>query len=385
VKDLFAHALAEYESGRLGQASASLAGLLERQPHHVPALILSGIVAGQRLELDAALRAFDRALAVQPDNPRAHFNKANILLLRGEWDRGWRHYERRLELAEIAPAWPDAPAPPLWLGAEPLNGKRILLRCEQGLGDTLQFCRYVKSIAAMGAHVILEAQRPLVSLLADLEGLGQIVTQGRRLPECDFYCPLMSLPLACKTTVDNVPEPQPYLTSDAAKRAEWRARLGEANGPRVGLVWRGTAARANDDWRSLPLQSLLPHLPAEFSYVSLQKHLHPADAAVLKAHPGIANYADQLHDFSDTAALCDCVDIIVSIDTSVAHLSAALGRPTWILLPFSPAWRWLLEREDSPWYLSARLFRQTAPQEWLGVFASVAEQLRTLTTIAPPR
>jgi len=130
---------------------------------------------------------------------------------------------------------------------------------------------------------------------------------------------------------------------------------------------------------------LLPHLPAEFSYVSLQKHLHPADAAVLKAHPGIANYADQLQDFSDTAALCDCMDIIVSIDTSVAHLSAALGRPTWILLPFSPAWRWLLEREDSPWYLSARLFRQTAPQEWLGVFDSVAEQLRTLTTIAPPR
>lgn len=376
MKDLFASALADYDSGQLETSGAILHELLAAQPQHVPALILSGIIAGQRLELDAALRAFDGALAIQPDNPRAHFNKANILLLRGEWDQGWRHYEWRLQLAEIAPQWLDASAPPRWRGEEPLNGKRLLLRCEQGLGDTLQFCRYVNMIAALGAHVILEVQRPLVSLLADLDGLGQIVTQGRRLPDCDYYCPLMSVPLAFKTTVTSVPQPQAYLAGDAAKVAEWRVRLGKSARPRVGLVWRGTAARANDDRRSLPLASLLPYLPQGIDYVSLQKHLDPIDVTILDGNARIANYADQLHDFSDTAALCACMDLVVSIDTSVAHLSAALGKPTWILLPFSPAWRWLLDRDDSPWYRSARLLRQVAPQEWSGVLERLAAQLQ---------
>jgi len=376
VELLFADALAEYESGRFDRAWAILQEVLATQPRHVPALILLGIIAGQWCKLDTALQAFDRALEIHPDNPRAHFNKANILLLRGEWERGWPHYEYRRQLADLAMTWPDAPAPPLWLGAEPLSGKRILLRCEQGLGDTLQFCRYVTAIAAKGAHVILEAQRPLVSLLADLEGLGQIVTQGSRLPACDYYCPLLSLPFACKTTPASIPQPQPYLAADQAKIAEWRRQLGTNSKPRVGLVWRGTAARANDDLRSMPLESLLLHLPEENQYVSLQKQLDSKELEILARNPRIANYADQLHDFSDTAALCACMDLVVSIDTSVAHLSAALGKPTWILLPFSPAWRWLLDRDDSPWYRSARLLRQVAPQEWSGVLERLAAQLQ---------
>jgi len=226
--------------------------------------------------------------------------------------------------------------------------------------------------------VILEVQRPLVSLLADLEGLGQIVTQGRPLPQCDYHCPLMSLPLACKTTVESVPQPHAYLAADAAKVAEWQERLGETVGPRVGLVWRGTAVRAYDDRRSMPLAALLAHLPPEFCYVSLQKHVAPEDLQVLSADERVANFADQLHDFSDTAALCQCMDAVVTIDTSVAHLSAALGKPTLILLPFSPGWRWLLDRDDSPWYRSVRLIRQATPQDWVGVLERVVQLLRKL-------
>jgi hypothetical protein len=376
TRDAFSAALACYERGQLQQCRALLADLLAAHPRHVRALNLSGIVAGQRGDLDAALDSFDRVLALQPDNAHAHFNKANILLLRGDWNAGWPHYEWRWHLAEFARPAGSMPVRPLWLGAESLQGKTILLRCEQGLGDTLQFCRYVRLLAERGAHVILEAQRPLVSLLADLDGLGQILTQGSPLPECDFHCPLLSLPFAFNTTTASVPQPQAYLAGDAAKVAEWRARLGAASVPRVGLVWRGTAVRANDDRRSVPLQMLLGHLPRRFEYVSLQKHVDALDAAVLREDPRVASFADQLHDFSDTAALCQCMDIVVSIDTSVAHLSAALGKPTLVLLQYSPAWRWLLDRDDSPWYRCVRLIRQPQPDEWSAVCAHLGRQLQ---------
>jgi hypothetical protein len=188
----------------------------------------------------------------------------------------------------------------------------------------------------------------------------------------------MSLPLALKTRPDCIPQPEGYLVADAAKVAEWRARLGAASRRRIGIVWRGTAVRANDGLRSAPLESLLSHLPREHQYVSLQKDLGDEDVRTLRANPWIASYADLLHDFSDTAALCECMDIVVSIDTSVAHLSAALGKRTLILLQFSPGWRWLLDREDSPWYRSARLLRQAAPQIWTGVFERLGQQLRDL-------
>jgi hypothetical protein len=382
----FSEALLCYERGQLWQACAGLDAVIREDPRHVAAWILSGVIAGQRRELDAALRAFDRALAIDPQNASAHFNKANILLLRGEWERGWPHYEWRWRVPELAAERrSESDGPTLWLGAEGLAGKSILLRGEQGLGDTLQFCRYVKCVSGLGARVILEAQRPLVSLLADLEGVSQILTQGSRAPACDYYCPLMSLPLAFETTIENVPQSKPYLTSDTSKVAEWRARLGEAATPRVGLVWRGTARRAQDDRRSLPLQTLLAHLPRECQYICMQKELDAEEARILRAHPLISTCAEQLHDFSDTAALCECLDLVISIDTSVAHLSGALGKPTWILLQFSPAWRWLLDRDDSPWYDSARLFRQPAAGDWDAVCERVARELRTTLELERPR
>jgi tetratricopeptide (TPR) repeat protein len=360
-----------------------LHAVLAADPRHVPALILWGVIAGQYRELDEALHALDRALAIEPKNASAHFNKANILLLRGEWREGWRHYEWRFRIPELAAA-AAAPPAPLWLGAESLSGKTILLRCEQGLGDTLQFCRYVKLAADMGARVILEAQRPLVSLLADLEGVAQVITQGASpLPACDYYCPLLSLPLAFDTTVTSVPQSQAYLLSDAWKVAEWRAKLGETTRPRVGLVWSGTATRANEGRRSLPLETLLTRLPSGCRYISLQKHLRVEDAGIARAGGALETYGEELHDFSDTAALCDCMDLVVSIDTSVAHLGGALGKRTFILLQFSPAWRWLLEREDTPWYPSARLFRQPRVDDWPAVCEQLGREVSR--TLAIPR
>jgi hypothetical protein len=265
---------------------------------------------------------------------------------------------------------------PLWLGEEPLAGKTILLRGEQGFGDILQFCRYVIPLAQSGARVILEVPRPLVGLLADLEGVSHIVVAGSALPDFDYYCPLMSLPLAFSTRIDNVPCPNSYLAADAAKVAEWRGRLGEHDVPRVGLVWSGNAANTDDRYRSLRLETLYRCLPKNLRYVCLQKEVREEDARTLKNCPEIFSFAEEWHDFSDTAALCECMDVVVSVDTSVAHLSAALGKRTWILLPYCPAWRWLLDRNDSPWYTSVRLFRQTAGEDWADVCERIAALLR---------
>jgi hypothetical protein len=371
-EDEYTEALAAYEAGSLTQSGDRVQRLLRKSPTHVPALMLAGIVAAQRLELEAALESFDRVLAIEPDNPRARFNKAGVLLLQGNWAQGLPLYESRWRLAEFGSVRGAPSGRTLWHGCEPLAGKRILLRCEQGLGDTLQFCRYVPLLAERGASVVLEAQRPLVSLLADLPGITRIVCQGAPLPPCDYECSLMSLPLAFATTPASIPQPTAYLTSDPTKVAEWRARLGPASGLRIGLAWRGTATRAHDRRRSMSLQLLLEHLPREHRYVSLQKHLSADESRLLREQSWIVDHAGELHDFSDTAALCACLDLVISIDTSVAHVSAGLGRPTWILLHYSPGWRWLLDRDDSPWYRSAVLFRQAHMDDWSGLCARVA-------------
>ena len=372
----FDQALAAYQHGHAAQAGTLLEALLAGQPTHVPALILSGVIAGQSREPERALELFDQALAIQPQNAWAHCNKAYVLLSKGEWNRGWQHYEWRWKLDAAAAQDAGRFSRPLWLGREFVAGKTILVHGEQGFGDILQFCRYVKLLGQSGARVILEVPRPLVSLLADLEGVSQIVTAGNVLPDFDYHCPLMSLPLAFNTNVHSVPCPTAYLVSDAAKTAEWRRRLGEHGVPRVGLVWSGSVSNTDDRYRSLPLASLDRHLPRNFCYVSLQKHLREDDARTLEDIPDILNFAEELHDFSDTAALCACMDLVVSVDTSVAHLSAALGRRTWILLQFCPGWRWLLNRDDSPWYSSVTLFRQNTADDWAEVCGRVAGQLR---------
>jgi hypothetical protein len=256
-----------------------------------------------------------------------------------------------------------------------LSGRKILLYAEQGYGDTLQFCRYVPQIAALGAAVILEVQPPLVALLADLEGVAQIVAAGKPLPDFDYRCALMSLPHALQTTLETIPRTTPYLQSDVGRAKEWRSVLGERLGPRIGLAWSGSPIHDNDHNRSMALAPLLAALPAQFQYVSLQKDVRANDREALESSSNLENVARELHDFSDTAALCESLDLVISVDTSVVHLCGALGKPCWLMLPYHPDWRWLLERDDSPWYPSVRLYRQRWRGDWSGVLARVGADL----------
>lgn len=250
---------------------------------------------------------------------------------------------------------------PLWDGREPLAGKTLLLQAEQGLGDTLQFCRYASVAQQQGARVVLEAQPPLVPLLRSLQGASQVVARGDPLPAFDVHCPLMSLPVAFGTTLDSVPSAVPYLEAPAERVQAWRSRLGPAKAPRVGLAWSGSRTHRQDRERSLALERLLAALPPGLTYVSLQKEVRDTDRPAMQ---GLQDMGAELADFADTAALCEQLDLVISVDSSVAHLAGALGRETWLLLPFNADWRWLLRRADSPWYPGMRLLRQPVAGDW---------------------
>jgi hypothetical protein len=303
--------------------------------------------------------------------------------LAGEYARGWADYEWR---------WQDGNswivnekrnfAQPLWLGQEPLSGKTIFLQSEQGYGDTIQFCRYVKPVSDLGARVILEVQKPLSTLLQNLDGLAQLVVPGETLPAFDYYCPLMSLPLAMGTTLSNVPARVPYIAISDERRRLWRQKVGERRGLRVGLVWSGGFRPDQPElWsvnerRNVPLAKFAPlgHPSAEFYSLQLGQ---PAisELAESMAHrwdgPQVRDLTSEIHDFGDTAALIEQLDLVISVDTSTAHLAGALGKPVWILNRFDACWRWLLDRDDSPWYPTARLYRQDRPGDWDSVLERV--------------
>ncbi len=321
-----------------------------------------------------AVEAYERAVALNPDHASAHWNLADCRLLLGDFAFGWKEYEWRWKLMNRERTRRDF-SPPLWLGGQPLEGRTILLHSEMGLGDTLLFCRYAKEVAALGARVVLEAQPPLLPLLARLDGVTQALPKGAPLPAFDYHCPLMSLPLAFKTDLRNVPASVPYIRSDPARVAAWRAKLPSADKPRVGLVWGGSAALKNDR-RSMALSEMLPLVRDWAAWVSLQKEVRETDAALLQARADLIHFGDQLTDFGDTAALVELMDIVVTIDTSVANLAGAMGKAVWILLPWNPHdWRWMLDREDSPWYPTARLFRQSADGDWAGVVRRIDAEL----------
>lgn len=332
---------------------------------------------------DCALDAYGRAIEVDPLEKDAHFNQAICLLLTGDLARGFEKYEWRWQTGDLERQRPDF-AEPAWRGEQPLAGKRILLYCEQGLGDTLQFVRYVRQVGALGAHVILVVQPPLLELMKTLDGGGQLVADGSPLPPFDYHCPLLSLPLAFATRLETIPASPRYLAAEPAKVEAWQQLLGARRGLRVGLAWSGRPEHKNDENRSLALADFLSALPAGLDLVCLQKELRDSDRATLAARPDIRFFGERLADFSDTAALCENMDLVLSVDTSVAHLAAALGKPTWILLPFVPDWRWLLDRQDSPWYPSVRLFRQPTAGDWGAVLAEVRAALAGQTARPQP-
>jgi hypothetical protein len=225
-------------------------------------------------------------------------------------------------------------------------------------------------------------EKSLISLMQSIPNVDQVVAQGEAIPPFDVHCPLMSLPLAFKTSVETIPQtPMPYLYSNLQRLSQWKVQLGEKQQPRIGLAWSGNLKHRNDANRSLSLNELIAKLPQEFEYISLQNELRPADAQSLSQNPQIRHFGDQIHDFADTAALCELMDLVISVDTSVAHLAGALGKPVWILLPYCPDWRWLLERTDSPWYPTATLFRATQAGDWHS--ALIALQLAIVREFPP--
>jgi tetratricopeptide (TPR) repeat protein len=321
-----------------------------------------------------ALASFDRALALRPDDAELHLNRSSARLLAGDLEPGFEEYEWRWRTRWAAPWRRDFPEP-LWRGEEALAGRTIMLHAEQGLGDAIQFVRYVPLVAARGASIILEVQPSLTSLFAAIAGVSRVVSRGEHLPNFDWHCPLASLPLAFKTGLDTIPATIPYLSAPQDRLTAWRERL---RGParRVGLAWAGNPGFKGDQTRSIGLARLLPLLSTRgLEFLSLQKDLRESDRDILSGEPRLMHLGDAIRDFSDTAAILASVDLLISSDTAIVHLAGALGVPAWILLQYDADWRWLADRTDSPWYPTARLFRQPRLDDWEGVVKQVQAEL----------
>jgi tetratricopeptide (TPR) repeat protein len=398
------------DAGRLEEALSSYNQAIERKPDYAYAFCNRAVVQQSLGMLNEALVSYDQAIAVNPNDPLAHNNRALLLQLMYRWDealasydraiainpgfadahynrsitalflgdftRGWQDFEWRRQVAQRANIGaPREFRQPQWRGDQPIAGKRLLVYSEQGLGDTLQFCRYATLAAAQGATVTLEIQPSLVSLVKTLAGVAEVIAMGSPLPPFDYHCPLMSLPLAFKTTVDSIPAPGAYLHSNPEKVAAWRSVLGAASAPRVGLVWSGNPNNAIDPRRTITLAQWIPKLPQGLQYFRLQNDVRPADQVTLQANPQITSLGE-FPSFESTAALCECLDLVVCVDTSVAHLAGALGKRTWMLIPYVPDWRWMRDREDTPWYPNLKLYRQKVPGDWDEVLDRVASDLR---------
>jgi tetratricopeptide (TPR) repeat protein len=364
------------ELKRLEEALASYDRALALNPDCADALNNRGTVLLGLGRPQDALASYNRALALKPDHAMANLNESMCRLQMGDFEKGWSKFEWRwqYERSESKRNFTQ----PSWLGKEPLHGKTILLYAEQGFGDTIQFCRYARLVAARGANVVMEVQPLLKSLMAGLEGVGQTLAKGEQLPAFDYHCPLLSLPLAFATRLDTIPPETRYLSSDPTRVSKWQGKLGDKTLPRIGLVWSGSALNRNDHNRSILLADIVKLVSDQAQFVSLQKEVRTEDLPILDERKDIRHFGNELEDFADTAALIEHMDVVVTVDTSVAHLAGALGKRVWILLPFNPDWRWLRDRDDSPWYCTARLFRQPAYGDWDSVIQRVSRELQSL-------
>lgn len=371
--------------GKAQEALDCYMKVLSLRPDHAEALNNCGVALQALGRYDEALAAYHHAVELKPDYADAHYNESLCRLRMGDFERGWAEYEWRWQRKEFPSIRRDYLAP-LWIGKEDISGKTILLHSEQGLGDTIQFCRYAPLVSALGATVLMEVPATLRRLLATLEGVSQVTATGEPMPAFDYHCPLLSLPLALQTTMDSIPAHIPYLCAEPGAVKKWDARLRGIPGLRVGLVWAGSPrkghrkAAADDPLRSIPLAAFAPLRSVEgVRFFSVQKGEPSEQLAKLKsegwAGPVIADFSDELDDFSDTAAFTSCLDLVITCDTSVAHLAGAISKPVWVLSRFNGCWRWLVDRDDSPWYPTARLFRQPRFGDWASVVENVRDAL----------
>jgi tetratricopeptide (TPR) repeat protein len=328
-----------------------------------------GLALNEVKRFNEAMESSDRALALQQDYHQATWNRALLHLRTGQFDIGWRGYEARKYKRQ--PVENRRWGKPLWLGETDISGKTIMVAWEQGFGDAIQACRYIRLLESGGARVLFAPHKELQTLMRGLDANPHIVDLDTDIPEFDLHCPLMSLPLAFKTDIASIPSAS-YISADEQKVAAWKHRLGRKNKSRVGVVWRGKPIP--DKGRSIEFELFRRLFDPRFEFISLQKEVTDAERVLLD-RAGILHAGDAFTDFSDTAALCALMDLVISVDTSVAHLAGALGIPVWVLLTWVPDWRWLLDRDDSPWYPSMRLFRQKARGDWNSVLERVELEL----------
>ena len=339
--------------------------------------------------LDEAILSYEAAISLQPNNALANWNLSHTLLLKGDYARGWELYEWRWKYGENKKHRQHFEVP-FWQGVEKIDGRKILLYAEQGLGDTIQFFRYVKLLKQMGACVLLVVPKALVNLFKNSEDVDILTESGQALPEFDYYSPLISLPRAFSTNLTSIPAAGGYLQDDRRKVLFWKERLGCRSRLKVGVVWSGGFhQQQNNRWTTIERRNIslgvfangLKNITADF--FSLQKG-DPSESEIRNQeskhwpNSNFYNYADELSDFADTAALIENLDVVLTVDTSTAHLSAAMGKPTWILNRYDTCWRWLLDRDDSPWYESVKLYRQSADRLWEPVLKHVANDLMSL-------
>jgi len=360
--------------GQLDEAMAACRQAVALKPDLPDAHCNIGIVLHDQGQLDQAIAAYRRSIALNPNSPDAHFSLALALLAQGDFRQGWEEHEWRWESKRLGPRRDFAQ--PQWDGL-PLAGRTLLLHAEQGLGDTLQFIRYLPLAARCGGRVIVECQSELLRLLRTMAPDCEVVGRGQALPPFDVHCPLLSLPKVFGTTLGDVPNAVPYLGPDAVDAGIWRQLLdGPAQALKVGLVWAGSPGHKNDRNRSMNLTTLAPlgKVPG-IQFFSLQKGEPAAQARAMPAGLELIDWTHELKDFADTAALIANLDLVIAVDTAVAHLAGAMGKPVWVLLPFVPDWRWMQKREDSPWYPTMRLFRQPSLGDWDSLIERVAGEL----------
>jgi tetratricopeptide (TPR) repeat protein len=324
--------------------------------------------------LDDAVGTYARVVELHPHMNAMRFNHAVCLLSKGDYEQGWVEYEDRWTIESMQTRKPKL-RQPVWLGNEDIAGRRILLWAEQGHGDALHFCRYASLVADLGATVVLGVASNLRALMSSLRGVSDVVDHNDVSPIFDRQCPLMSLPLVFRTTVDTVPAPVPYLTAPVGHLVQWRDRLGPGREARIGIVWTGNPKHMNDRNRSVSLDMLQPLAALGHPLYCLQRVLRPADIPAFAQFGNIRFFGPELTDFSETAALIMQMDLVIAVDTSVAHLAGALGKPVWLMLPFAPDWRWLMDRDDTPWYPTMRLYRQPKLGDWASVIARIRDDL----------
>ncbi len=379
------------ELGRLDESLESYDKAIQISPNLLDAHSNRGLCLEKLKRLSESLDSYDKALQISPNQADIRWNKSLTLLLSGNYEEGWKQYEWRWknQLLTASKNKRDF-SQPLWLGEQPLKNKTILIYSEQGLGDTIQFSRYISLVAKCGANVIFEVQAPLVKLLRGLEGVNQIVSKGFTLPPFDYQCPLMSLPLAFKTNLDTIPNKVPYIFAEKNKIDYWQKKINPINKLKIGLVWNGgfrpdqPKLWSVNERRNVPISLISAALSnLNVNFYSLQKG-EPAESEILLREnelwpkKNFVNYSQELHDFSDTAALIENLDLIISVDTSTAHLAAAMGKPVWLLNRYDTCWRWLIDRDDSTWYSSLKVYRQPKNNNWDSVLEKIKTDIENL-------